>query len=383
MKRTGILIATCASLAFSVGAVNAAISTGSSERVGSEYQTLEVTRLVGDLENPWALAFLPDGGLLVTERPGRLKLLRDDEATEISGLPDDLFATNQGGLLDVVLHPDYETNGWIYFTYSKGSRDATATTLFRARLDGDELVDREQLFTQDRQSQPGRHYGSRLAFLPDGTLLMSIGDRGVEPERAQDLGDHAGSLLRLNDDGSVPSDNPFVNHAEALPEIYSYGHRNIQGLIVHPETDEIWATEHGARGADELNRVEAGKNYGWPVVSLSRDYRTQEQFGDSVRSQEGMEDPHVYWTPALAASGLAFHDGDGFASQWEGNLFAGGLLGKQVRRIVFEDGEVVHQEELLRDEIGRVRDVRVGPDGSLYVVTDESDGGVYRVRAAD
>ncbi len=348
----------------------------------SQYQSMEITRVAGGLEHPWALAFLPDGAMLVTEKPGRLKLIDDGGAREITGLPDDLVAIRQGGLLDVVPHPNYVENGWIYFTYSQGDTDATATTLFRARLDGDRLVDREQLFTQDRRSRPGGHYGSRLAFLPDGTLLMSIGDRAMQPARAQDLDDHAGTLLRLNDDGSVPADNPFLGRDDALPEIYSYGHRNIQGLIVHPRTGEIWATEHGPRGGDELNRVEAGMNYGWPAVTRGLDYRTQGRFGDSVRGKEGMVDPVIDWTPALAPSGLAYLEGDGWAPQWAGNLFAGGLRAEEVRRVVFDNGEVVHEEALLQGVLGRIRDVRGGPDGYLYLVTDHQDGAIYRIRPA-
>ncbi len=249
---------------------------------------------------------------------------------------------------------------------------------------GDRLVDREQLFTQDRRSQPGRHYGSRLAFLPDGTLLMSIGDRGIEPGRAQDLEDHAGSLLRLNDDGSVPEDNPLVNREDAHPEILTWGNRNIQGLVVLPDSGAIWATEHGPRGIDELNWMEAGNNYGWPEVTLGRDYGTQKQFGDSVRtSKPGMTDPVYNFAPVLAASGLAYLDSDDYAPQWSGNLLAGALRNQQIRRIVIEDREVVHQEALLREDIGRIRDVRVGPDDLIYILTDESDGGLYRLGPAD
>lgn len=360
-----------------------ALSGEAVERLSSQYQNYRVVRLAEGLEHPWALAFLPDGSLLVSERPGRLQHIDGDGKREIGGLPDDIQAAGQGGLLDVVLHPEYADNGWIYLTYSKGDSEATATTLIRARLDGERLTDVEQLFTQDRRSSPGRHYGSRLAFMPDGTLLMSIGDRGVEPPRSQDNADHAGTLLRLNDDGSVPDDNPFVGDDDVRPEIYSYGHRNIQGLIVHPETGAIWATEHGPRGGDELNLVEAGVNYGWPVVSLGRDYGnegpyTTDAFGAAVRQHDDMVDPQVEWTPKLAPSGLAvLHDGAFEA--WEGNLLAGGLRSRQIRRLVLEDGAVVHEEELVRDVIGRIRDVRQGPDGLIYIVTDESDGGVYRL----
>ena len=353
-------------------------AVGEAREFSSQYQTFTLRPIVTGLEHPWAVAFLPDDRLLVSERPGRLNLIEDGEITPVAGVPDDLHATNQGGLLDVVLHPEYEDNGWVYITYSKGDSGATTTALMRGRIDGEALVDVEELFVQDRKSEPGRHYGSRLAFMPDGTLLMSIGDRGAEPPRAQDTRDHAGTLVRLNDDGSVPDDNPFVGDDDYLPEIYSYGHRNIQGLIVHPETGEIWATEHGPRGGDELNLVEAGKNYGWPAVTLGRDYRTEGTFNGAERSREGMVDPVIDWTPEIAPSGLAYVPGETF-DHWAGNLLAGGLRSRQIRRVVFEDGEVVHEEELIRDEIGRIRDVRMGPDGFVYVATDEADGGVYRL----
>lgn len=349
------------------------------EEMRTQYEAIRVVRIVGGLDRPWSVAFLPDGGYLVTERPGRLQLVRDGEATPIAGVPD-IHAASQGGLLDVVLHPEYADNGWVYLTYSKGGSGGTATALGRGRLDGDQLVDFEELFVQDRFSAPGRHYGSRLAWLGDGTLLMSIGDRGNEPPRAQDPRDHAGKLLRLKDDGGVPADNPFVDRDDVHPEIFSLGHRNIQGLIVTPDSDEIWATEHGPRGGDELNLVEAGKNYGWPVVSQGRDYRTEEQFGEG-RSGVGYEPPVYEFLPTLAPSGLALVTQDRFP-RWQGNLLAGGLRAERIRRVVLEDGVVVHDEELLLKLVGRIRDVREGPDGHIYVLTDEADGGLYRIESA-
>jgi aldose sugar dehydrogenase len=348
------------------------------DEIRTEYESIRLVRVAGPLERPWALAFLPDGRLLVTERDGRLNLVAGAEITPVSGLPE-VTAFGQGGLMDVALHPGYEENGWIYLTYSKGGEGGTATALIRGRLDGARLVDVEEIFVQDRFSSPGRHYGSRLAWTLDGKLLMSIGDRGVEPSRAQDLGDHAGTLLRLNDDGTPAAGNPFADTEGALPEIYSYGHRNIQGLIVHPETGEIWASEHGPRGGDELNLVRAGGNYGWPLVSRGLDYRTQEPIG--VRSKEGMVDPVVDWTPSLAASGLAYVPQDSHFPFWRRNLLAGGLLAEQVRRVHFIDGEPVHEEELLRGEIGRIRDVRYGPDGHIYLLNDELDGAIYRIES--
>lgn len=353
------------------------------DSISTEYQSLKLTRLADGLENPWSLAFLPDGDMLVTERPGRLQRIRDGQTSEITGVPE-VHVQNQGGLLEVSVHPDFDDNGWVYLTYSRANGNGeTTTALGRGKLEDNELVDFEELFQQDRYSSPGRHYGSKLAWTLDGKLLMSIGDRGADPPRAQDLGDHAGTLLRLNADGSVPDDNPFVDDDEALPEIYSYGHRNIQGLLVHPETGEIWATEHGPRGGDELNHVRAGENYGWPRASKGLNYRTQEPyFEDTQRSVDGMVEPVIDWTPSLAASGLAYLPEDSVFSMWRGNLLAGGLRAEQIRRVHFIDDEPVHQEELLRGTIGRVRDVRVGPDGFIYVLSDESDGGLYRIEPA-
>lgn len=347
------------------------------EEITTQYQTLRLVRIVGGLEEPWAIAFLGDDRILVSERPGRLQLVADATVTEVVGAPA-VQARNQGGLLDVVPHPDYAQNGWIYMTYSKGDAERTVPALARARLDGSRLVDFEELFESNEYASPGRHYGSRIVFLEDGTLLMSIGDRGAEPARAQDLLDHSGSVVRLNDDGSVPQDNPFVGDPSHAPEIYSYGHRNIQGIVRHPRTAEIWATEHGPRGGDELNLIEPGRNYGWPVVSKGRDYRTQEQWGDA-RSRPEMVDPVFEFLPTLAPSGLAVVDGGGFHETWQGNLLAGGLRSERILRLVIEDRDVVHAEELLVGMVGRIRDVRRGPDGLIYLATSEPEGGIYRL----
>lgn len=347
----------------------------------TEYQTIGFEPVATELAHPWSLAFLPDGSMLVTERGGRLNhITPEGEITEIPNTPE-VSAVNQGGLLEVLPHPNFEDNRIVYLTYSKKDPEGssnTATALARGFLVDGELVAVEDIFVQNRYSQPGRHYGSKLAWMPDGTLLMSIGDRGSEPPRAQDLSDHAGALLRLTELGEPASDNPFVDTANAQPEIYSYGNRNIQGLIVDPDTGAIWATEHGPRGGDELNLIEAGNNYGWPVVSLGRDYRTEEQFADGQRSHPDMVNPWIDWTPGLAPSGLVQLKSDHFG-QWQGNFLAGGLRTEQLRRIVFENGQVVHQEEILRGELGRIRDVRVGPDENVYVLTDAPSGAVYRI----
>ncbi len=347
--------------------------------INTQYEQVRLVKIAGGLEFPWSIAFLPDDRKLVTERPGRLNLVEDGQITEISGVPE-VQARGQGGLLEVAIHPDFEMNQWVYLTWSKANDDGeTVTALGRGTLQGNSLTSFEVLFVQDRYSSPGRHYGSRLAWADDGKLLMSIGDRGANPPRAQDLGDHAGTLLRLNDDGSIPDDNPFVGRDDVLPEIYSYGHRNIQGLVVDPETGDIWATEHGPRGGDELNLVQPGLNYGWPTVSLGLDYRSQGDFPHTeARTRDGMIDPVLEFMPTLAPSGLAMVTSDRFPN-WKGDLLAGGLRSERILRTVIHNYEVLHQEELLLGEIGRIRDVREGSDGYIYILNDTRDGGVFRI----
>jgi aldose sugar dehydrogenase len=351
----------------------------------SEYAAIRVVRIAGPFEHPWAVAFLPDGHKLVTERPGRIFLVDGDGARrELSGAPE-VRAQSQGGLLDIAVHPDFEENGWIYLTYSKPAEEGadTATALARGVLDVDAgaLEELEDLFVQNRYSEPGRHYGSRLAFTPDGKLLMSVGDRGAEPPRAQDLSDHAGTLLRLEDDGSPVADNPFVGDGDAADEIYSYGHRNIQGLVVASD-GTIWVTDHGPRGGDLLQRVEAGNNYGWPVVTQGLNYRDQGTFPHAeARSREGIEPPYHEFFITHAPSGLALVTSGAFET-WQGDLLAGGLRGERLRRLVLGDDGVLHEEELIAGAIGRIRDVREGPDGNLYVLTDAREGALYRIEPA-
>ena len=351
--------------------------------VGTEYEAFDLVQVVDGFTHPWAVGFLPDDRMLITEKGGKLYIAGDNARATIHGLPDDLYSTGQGGLLDVVVHPDHDDNGWIYFTYSQGNENATVPALFRARLDGNELVDHEQLFASNTPTGPGRHYGSRILFLDDNTLLMTIGDRGAEPPRAQDTQDHSGSVVRLNHDGSVPDDNPFVDDDDVLDEIYSYGHRNIQGIVQHPDTGAIWATEHGPRGGDELNLIRPGGNYGWPTVTQGRDYGTEDTFPDAeARAMEGMTAPVFEFLPTLAPSGLAVVSGDTFPA-WDGNLLAGGLRAERILRLVIEDETVLHAEELLLQTIGRIRDIRQGPDGNIYVLNDEDEGALYRLQPAD
>lgn len=354
------------------------------KEIRTQYEDIKVTRIVNGLERPWAVAFLPDGRMLITERPGRLNIVDGDNVTVIEGTPE-VRAIGQGGMLDVAVHPGYEENGWIYLTFSQaGPDDDTALTLVRGRLDGNNFVDVEEIFKQNRYSSPGRHYGSRIAWDSNGYMFVSVGDRGADPPRAQDLSDHAGTLLRMHDDGSVPEDNPFVNNADAAGEIYSYGHRNIQGFIIHPETDEIWGTEHGPRGGDELNYIEAGNNYGWPSASLGRNYGNEREFhaGTEARHLDGIVDPVYEFLPTHAPSGLALVTSDKFPN-WKGNLLAGGLTSQRIRRLLIVDNTVFHDEELLLRDVGRIRDVREGPDGNIYVLTDEDPGALYMIEPTE
>ncbi len=345
------------------------------EGISSEYEQFDLVRVAGGLEHPWSVAFLPDGGYLVTERTGALKQVRDGEVSSVEGVPE-VVARGQGGLLDVVLHPDFAANHRVYFTYVTGDSDQSYTALGRGRLEDGALHEVEELFRQDRGGSNPGHFGSRLAWQADGTLLMTIGDRRQE-DPSQDLSAHTGSLLRLTEDGEAPADNPFVDRDDAQPHIFAYGLRNSQGLVVDPADGTIWLTDHGPRGGDELNRMEAGGNYGWPVVSRGRDYRSEEPFGEA-RHDADMIDPVYEFLPTLAPSGLAMVTADRFES-WQGNLLAGGLRAERILRIVIEDDEVVHMEELLHGKIGRIRDVREGPEGHIYVLTDHSDGGLYRL----
>lgn len=347
------------------------------DRVESEAASFSIERVASGLQRPWAVALLPDGRYLVSERAGRLKLVdTQGEARVLEGLPE-VSGHGQGGLLDVVLHPAFGDgeHDWIYFTWSKPDDGGTRTALSRVRFEGDALGDVELLFEQDRASGPGRHYGSRLAWLADGTLLMSVGDRGSNPERAQDGGDHAGSTLRLTETGEAPDDNPFAGEAGTLDEIYSLGNRNIQGMVVRGN-GEAWVSEHGPLTGDELNLIEAGHNYGWPEVTLGNDYATNEPIG--ATSLPGMTDPAHDFEGRFAPSGLAEVSGERFPA-WQGNLLAGGLASEQLMRFVIDEGQVVAHERLLEGELGRIRDVRQGGDGDIYLLTDADEGALYRL----
>jgi len=341
--------------------------------------------VVTGLERPWSVAWLPGGDMLITERKGTLRVVRDGELVDepIKGLPA-IGAFGQGGLMEVSLHPEFDQNKLVYLTYTEGSKAANRTVLGRGTLDGDRLADFGVVFRVAETKSGGQHFGSRILWLPDGTLLLAIGDGGNPPTRyaggyirdqAQNPGAHLGKVLRLNDDGTAPSDNPFAEDADAAAEVYSYGHRNIQGMARDPESGRVYVNEHGARGGDELNIVEPGVNYGWPLVTYSREY-----YGPRISERTtstGMRDPHLVWTPSKAPSGLAFYTGDKHPG-WKGDLFSGALIHKHVRRVDLDEaGNVLGEEEFRTEK--RVRDVRQGPDGHLYVLTDESRGELLRL----
>jgi aldose sugar dehydrogenase len=342
-----------------------------------EYRVHEV---VTGLEHPWGVAFLPGGDILITERPGRVRLVRDGalRPAPVAGAPS-AQAGGQGGMLDIVAHPDFTSNRLVYISYSKPVDGGRTTAVARARWEGDMLVGLEDVFVADAASGSGQHFGSRLAFDPAGYLYITVGDRGAMTP-SQDLSNHVGTTIRLQDDGGVPADNPFVDRAGVRPEIYSYGHRNAQGMAIHPETGQVWQTEHGPRGGDEVNRIQPGGNYGWPEARYA-DHYDGRPIPDYAPG-DGFVAPLLDWTPALAPSGLAFYTGDRFPD-WRGSLFSGGLVSQQIRRVVFDGTDAVHQEELLTEYGARIRDVRDGPDGYIYFLTDSANGVLARLEPAE
>jgi len=355
------------------------------DEVPAEGGFRRVTLLDG-LEHPWAMTWLPNGDLLITERPGRLRLVSAGrlQAAPVAGVPE-VFAIGQGGLLDILLSPNFADNRRVFFTYAHGSDDANRTRVARATFTGKALSDWQDIFEVATVKSGGQHFGSRLAWLPDGTLLVSIGDGGNPPVRldgdwirkqAQNKASHLGKIVRIDADGAIPADNPFAGDPPADPAVWSYGHRNIQGLVFDPLRNTVWASEHGARGGDELNRLTAGGNFGWPAATYSREYLGGLRISEHT-SIPGMVDPLVVWMKAIAPSGLAVYTGERFP-RWRGDLFVGGLQSEDVRRIDLDaDGRVLGQTSL---PIGqRVRDVRQGPDGLLYVLTDETDGRLIRL----
>ncbi|MFP4228361.1 MAG: PQQ-dependent sugar dehydrogenase [Salinivenus sp.] len=352
------------------------------EQVESEEETFRVVRLLDDIEHGWAVDWLPDGRMLVTERPGRILLVDDEGATELSNVPE-VWAENQGGMLDVRVAPNYEESGWIYFSYSMREDGEGGTVLSRAQLDGTSLTDVEEVYRQTPFLEPDYHFGSRIAFPDDGTLLVTMGERGQRREETVDIPTpttSVGTTVRLNMDGSVPDDNPFVGDEEGLDEVYSYGHRNQQGMAIHPETGDIWQHEHGPHGGDELNLIEPGANYGWPDVSYGDTYSDQKPIGGT--EAEGVTNPVEYWDPSPALSGMTFYTGDKFPN-WQNHLFMGALARQKVMRLTLDEDSVSAQEDLLSGELGRIRDVATGPDGYLYLLTDDPEGGLYRLEPVE
>ncbi len=350
-----------------------------------------VVTVAEPLVQPWSIAFLPGGDTLVTERPGRLRIIRNGKLLPqpVAGVPEVSRVSNQGGLLEVALHPNFASNRMLYLTYSKGSADGkqSTTVLVRGRFENDRLTGVQQLF--ESVSQGRGHFGGKIAFDKNGFLFLTLGDRQIPPEGkleahpAQDLSNHHGKMIRLHDDGRVPADNPFVNRAGVLPEIWSYGHRNVQGLAIHPETGDVWTNEHGPQGGDELNLIQPGKNYGWPVIGFGVNYKTGLAIHKGTHG-EGMEQPNHLWVPSIGISGLMVYTGDRFP-QWKGNLFAGGMAAQQLARLTMQ-GQRVASAETLVPQMGRIRDVRQGLDGFIYLVIDDRDSKptpIYRLEPVD
>ncbi|MDR4988515.1 MAG: PQQ-dependent sugar dehydrogenase [Bacteroidales bacterium] len=337
------------------------------ELIHTEKLSFYIDTLATGLQHPWGMEFLPDGRILIAERPGRLRVWQNGQLMQqpVSGLPA-IWSFGQGGLLDVVMHPDYENNRLIYLVYAAlGAEGAGSTAISRGRLIDQELVDVETLFHAVPHTGSAHHFGSRIVFDDEGYLFSTIGDRG-EMNTAQDLSSHNGTVIRLYDDGRIPSDNPFAGREDALPEIWSYGHRNIQGMKVHPVSRDLWVHEHGPRGGDEINLIHKGGNYGWPLVTHGINYDGTIITPDTTAP--GMIDPILHWTPSIAPCGMTFVTSDRFP-QWHNNMLVGALAGQHIHRVVFEDTTVIHTEKMLK-EMARFRAIEQGPDGLIYVLTE-------------
>jgi len=345
---------------------------------GSQHHNYRVVTVVEGLEIPWSMTFLPDGDMLVTERPGRLRIVRNGTLLPeaVAGVPA-VHAEGQGGLFEVMAHPNFASNHLLYITYAKPNDGGSTTRLIRAQWENDQLTNIEEIFEADSQGRG--HYGGKLAFNQEGFLFLTVGDRqappsgNLEEHPAQDTSNHHGTTIRLHDDGRVPEDNPFVNEAKARPEIWSYGHRNPQGLAIHPDTGDIWTHEHGPQGGDELNRVQSGENYGWPVIGYGVNYGSGLAIHNSTL-REGLRHSNHVWVPSIAASGMLIYTGQHFP-EWQGNIFVGGLAGQQLARLTLTaDNQEVEQEETLLQGLGRIRDVRQGPDDYIYIATEGRGG---------
>lgn len=364
-------------LAFSAAAQSSS-SSQSKPQVHSDKQPLRLTTLTQGLENPWSMAFLPDGRLLVTERVGRMRILDKNfklDPQPIEGLPE-IVARGQGGLFDVVLHPDYVKNGWIYWAYNAPGSGGWGTALARGKLQGHRMTDVQVLFSMEPKTRSGQHFGGRIVFDQAGMVYLTLGDRG-DKERAQRLDDHAGSVIRLHDDGRIPGDNPWTKKSDAKPEKWTLGNRNIQGAAVHPKTGELWMHEHGPQGGDEINIARSGRNYGWPVITHGVNYGLGTKIGEG-QTKAGMEHTLYVWRPSIAPSGMIFVTGNRFP-QWRGHLLIGALRDQSLVLLELDGEKVVHEERLLKGQVGRVRDVRMGPDGLIYLLNDASDGALLRL----
>lgn len=340
---------------------------------------LKVDEVAQGLEVPWSLAFLPDGAMLVTERPGRMRIVAPDGTIgpALAGVPE-VHAEGQGGLLDVVLGPDFSTSGQVYFSFAQPTEHGARTAVARARLDrdGERLVGVEVIFAQNAQPSGGAHFGSRLAFAPDGTLFVTLGDRYSYRDQAQRPRSHLGKIVRIRADGGVPEDNPFATSAVFAQEIWSWGHRNVQGAAIHPQTGQLWAHEHGPQGGDEVNIPAKGGNHGWPEITYGREYVTGLKIGEGTE-RDNVVAPVHYWVPSIAPSGMAFYTGEQFP-EWQGDLFVGSLKFGVLVRLDLDGDRVVSEERLLEGQTRRIRDVRQGPDGMLYLL-DEGGGRILRV----
>jgi glucose/arabinose dehydrogenase len=351
--------------------------------VRTEAATFRVVEVAGGLEEPWALTFLPDGGMLVTEKNGALRLIENGSLREapIAGTPE-VMGRDQGSLLDVTLDPGFAENRRIYLSYSHADGELTTTRVMRARYAPEGLAEQKVIFEAKPLIPSTKHFGSRFAWGRDGTLYLTMGERSTRRELAQDLSTHLGKVLRITTEGTAPPDNPFVGRDGVQPEIFSYGHRNPQGMAINPATGEIWEQEHGARGGDEINVLKPGANYGWPEVAYGVNY-SGTTIGSGRQSAPGVEAPLFYWDPSIAPSGMMFYTGDRFPG-WKGDLLVGALKFELVSRLDLDadDNKVVKEERFLDGELGRIRDIREGPDGLVYIVTDESPGSVYRLEPA-
>ncbi|MCF8147656.1 MAG: PQQ-dependent sugar dehydrogenase [Sulfuritalea sp.] len=362
----------------SIALFTSALAQERSVVISSEKHAFRVVTLLKGLEYPWSVAFLPDGRMLVTERVGRLRLVGQDlrlDPKPIAGLPE-VAATGQGGLFDVVLHPEHAQNGWIYWAYNAPGAGGWGTALARGKLQGSRMTEVQVLFSMKPKTRSSQHFGGRIVFDKAGMLYLTLGDRG-DKERAQKLDDHAGSVIRLHDDGRVPIDNPFVKRAEALPEKWTLGNRNMQGASLHPKTGELWTHEHGPQGGDEVNVMRSGFNYGWPVITYGVNYGFGTRIGEG-QTKPGMVQPLHLWVPSIAPSGMAFVSGSKFP-QWTGDLLVGALRDKMLVRLELDGEKVVREERLLQGLVGRIRDVRMGPDGLVYLLTDDNEGALLRL----